>query len=164
MNTCTNITGPECCDETSESQESADNSEHESSDETDESKNSESYETTQTPQDPERRPMETQRANRAPYCKVQIRVIDMKQDTKQLITQPKRNNSFRKKLDTFMVAETEDLIIEYCRTIENITNMCVKEGEGGSPYDRIGKRHFEKISGLKTKDTQELFQNSENNL
>ena len=90
--------------------------------------------------------METQRANRAPCCKVQIRVNDKKQDKKQLITQPKRNNSFRKiVLDTVMVAETEDLIIEYCRTIESITNLCVslvKEGERGSPYGRMGKRHL----------------------
>ena len=59
----------------------------------------------------------------------------MNQDTKQLITQPDRSNSFRKIiLDTYecqcvVVAETEDLIIEYCKTTEKITNLCVKKGE-----------------------------------
>ena len=59
----------------------------------------------------------------------------MRQDTKQLITQLKSNNSFRKIiLDTYdckgiMVAETEDLIMEYCMTTEEITSLCVKEGE-----------------------------------
>ena len=41
-----------------------------------------------------------------------------------------------------MVAEAEDLIIKYCMTTENITNLYVKEGEKESPYGRIRKRHL----------------------
>ena len=123
----TGNTGPECYGETCESQESADNSEHEHCDETDESTNSETKETTQAPQDRmlKRKPKDTQRSIRVPCGKDQIRIIKMKHDAQQLITQSKRNNSFSKIiLDTydckrFMVAETEDLIIEYCMTTEN---------------------------------------------
>ena len=144
-----NKTGPEYYDETCESQESADNSEHEHRDEIDESTNSETKETTQAPQDPmlERKPKDTQRSNRVPCFKIQIRIINMKHDTRQLISQPERNNSFRKIiLDTYdckrvLVAETEDLIIEYCMT-EKITNLCAKEGEEESLYARMRKRHL----------------------
>ena len=145
-----NNTGPECYDKTCESQESADNSEHEHSDETQESTNSETKETIQAPQDfmLEKKPEDTQQSNRAPCGKIQIRVIDMKHDTRQLISQPERNNSFRKIiLDTYdckcvMVAETEDLTIEYCMTTEKITNLCAKEGEEESLYGRMRKRHL----------------------
>ena len=143
-------TGPECYDETCESQESADNLKHEHSDETDESTNSETKETTQASQDImlERKPKDTQRSNRVPCGKVQIQIIIMKHDTRQLIKQSERNNSFRKIiLDTYdckrvMVAETEDLIIEYCMTTEKITNLCAKEGEEESLYGRMRKRHL----------------------
>ena len=120
------------------------------SDETDESTNLETKETTQAPQDfmLERKPKDTQRSNRVPCGKVQIRIINMKQDTRQLITQPERKNSFRKIiLNTYdckrvMVAETEDLIIEYCMTTEKITNLCFKEGEEESLYGRMRKQHL----------------------
>ena len=145
-----NNTGPECYDETCESQESADNSEHEHSDEIDESTNSEAKETTQAPQDLmlKRKPKDTQRSNRVPCFKIQIRIINMKHNTRQLISQPERNNSFRKIiLDTYdckrvLVAEPEDLIIEYCMTTEKITNLCAKEGEEESLYARMRKRHL----------------------
>ena len=145
-----NDTGPECKDETYESQESADNSEHEHSDETNKSTNSETKETTQASQDLmiERKPKDTQQSNRIPCGKVQIRIINMKHDTRQLITQSERSNSFRKIiLDTYdckhvKVAETEDLIIEYCMTTEKITNLCTKEGEEESLYGRMRKRHL----------------------
>ena len=145
-----NNTGPECYDKTCESQESTDNSEHEHSDETNESTNSETKETTQAPQDLmlKRKPKDTQRSNRVPCGKIQISIINMKHDTRQLISQPERNNSFRKIiLDTYdckhvMVAETEDLIIEYCMTIEKITNLCAKEGEEESLYGGMRKRHL----------------------
>ena len=147
-----NKTGPECYDETCESQESADNSEHEHSDEIDESTNSETKETLQATQDLmlERKP-DTQRSNRVPCFKIQIRIINMKHDTRRLISisQPERNNSFRKIiLDTcdckrVMVPETEDLIIEYCMTTEKIKkNLCAKEGEEKSLYARMRKRHL----------------------
>ena len=120
-----NNTGPECYDETCESQESADNSEHEHSDEIDESTNSKTKETTQAPQDlmVERKPKDTQRSNRVPCFKIQIRIINMKHDTRQLISQP-------------------DLIIEHCMTTEKITNLCAKEGEKESVYARMRKRHL----------------------
>ena len=145
-----NNTGPECYDETCESQESADNSEHEHSDEIDESTNSETKEITQAPQDLmlERKSKDTQRSNRVPCFKIQIRIINMKHDIRQLISQLERNNSFRKIiLDTYdckrvLVAETEDLIIEYCMTTEKITNLCAKEGEEESLYARMRKRHL----------------------
>ena len=41
-----------------------------------------------------------------------------------------------------MVAETEDLIIEYCKTTEKITNLCAKEGEEESLYGRMRKCHL----------------------
>ena len=96
----------------------------------------------------ERKPKDTQQSNRVPCFKIQIRIINMKHDTKQLISQPDRNNSFRKIiLDTYdckrvMVAETEDLIIEYCMTTEKITNLCAKEGEEESLYARMRRRHL----------------------
>ena len=83
-----------------------------------------------------------------PCFNIQIRIINMKHDTRQLISQPEMNNSFRKIiLDTYdckrvMVAETEDLIIEYCMTTEKITNLCSKEGEKESLYSRMRKRHL----------------------
>ena len=150
-----NKTGPECYDETCESQESADNSEHEHSEEIDESTNSETKETSQAPQDLmlERKP-DTQRSNRVPCFKIQIRIINMKHKTRQLISQPERNNSLRKIiLDTYgckrvMVAETEDLIIEYCMTTEN--NKSVRQGRRGekplrqdekATFERLARRH-----------------------
>ena len=72
----------------------------------------------------------------------------MKHDTRQLMTQTERNKSFGKIiLDTYdckhvMVAETEDLIIEYCMTTEKITNLCAKEGEEESLYGRMRKQHL----------------------
>ena len=121
-------TRPKCYDETCESQEPAENSEHEHSDQTDENT---ILETKETSQDLmlERKPKDTQRSDTVPCDKVQIRLINMKQDTRQLITQPERNNSFRKiVLNTYvckrvMVAETENLVTEYCMTTEKITNL-----------------------------------------
>ena len=44
----------------------------------------------------ERKPKDTQRSNRVPCGKVQVRIINMKQDTRQSIIQEEMNNSFRK--------------------------------------------------------------------
>ena len=96
----------------------------------------------------ERKPKDTQRSNRVSCGKVQIRIIYMKQDTRQLIRQPGRNDSFRKIiLDTYdckrvMVAETENLKIEYCMTMKKITNLCAKVGEEESLYGRMRKPYF----------------------
>ena len=71
----------------------------------------------------------------------------MKEDTRQRITQSERNNKFRKCiLDTYnyqcTIAETDDLIIEYCRRKDAIINLCIKEGEEESQYSRMRKRHL----------------------
>ena len=117
-------------------------------DETDESPNSETKAHQAHQHHNAQKKTEGHPANRVPCRKVQIRIINMKQDTRQLITQSERNNSFRKIiLDTYdckrvMVAETEDLIIEYCMTTEKVTNLCAKEGEEESLYGRMRKRHL----------------------
>ena len=41
-----------------------------------------------------------------------------------------------------MVAETEDLIIEYSMKREMITNLCVKEEEQESPYCKMRMQHL----------------------
>ena len=41
-----------------------------------------------------------------------------------------------------MVAETEDLLLEYYMIKEATTNLCVKEGEEESPCGRMRKPHF----------------------
>ena len=97
----------------------------------------------------------------------------MKHDTKQLISQPERNNSFRKIiLDTYdckrvMVAETEDLIIEYCMTTDKITNLRAKEGEKESLYSRMRKRHLrdwpDETLRIKDDGHSKSIQSSENN-
>ena len=154
----TNNTGPECSEETCVRQDSADNPKHEHSEETDESTNSETNESTEPPQDLmlERKPKDTQRSNRVPCDEVQIRIIDMKHDTRQLISQPERNNSFRKIiLDTYnckcvMVAETRGLdprILHDNR--ENNKSVC-QGRRGGKPlrqdekttFERLARRHF----------------------
>ena len=109
----------------------------------------------------ERKPKDTQRSNRVPCFKIQIRIINMNYDTRQLISQPERNNSFRKIiLDTYdclrvMVAKTKDLIIEYCMTTKKkITNVCAKDGEEKSLYSRMRKRHLRDwlVDTLRIKD------------
>ena len=97
---------------------------------------------------PERKPEDTERSNRVRCGKIQIRIINMKHDTRQLIRKPERNNSFQKIiLDRYdckrvMVAETEDLIIEYCMTTEKTKNLCTKVREEESLYGKMGKRHL----------------------
>ena len=56
-----------------------------------------------------------------------------------------KNNVRKILLDTHdcksvMVAEAEGLSIKYCMTNEAITNLCAKEGEEESTYDRMRKR------------------------
>ena len=71
-------TGPKCYDKTCESQDSADNSEHKHRDETHKSTNSETKETIQAPQDlmlEKKKLKDTQRSNRVPCGKIQIRII-----------------------------------------------------------------------------------------
>ena len=53
-----------------------------------------------------------------------------------------------------MVAETEDLIVEYCMTTENITHLCINEGEKECSYSRMRKRYLRDWSDdtLRVKD------------
>ena len=62
-----------------------------------------------------------------------------KQAWVSVVLTTKAHNS---RITCVMVAETEDLIMEYCMTTEKITNMCAKVGEEKSLYGRIRKRHL----------------------
>ena len=81
-----------------------------------------------------------------------MRVIKMKQDTKQLITQPKRNNSFRKiVLDIYdckriMVAGTENLIMEYCMTTDKKKEAVLQGREGRKPLWQDKKATLEGLA------------------
>ena len=72
----------------------------------------------------------------------------MTSDTRQRVKQPERNNKFKKIIiDTYrdeyaIVAETEDLIVEYCVREKAITNLCAKEGEPENQYCKMRKRHL----------------------
>ena len=76
-----------------------------------------------------------------------INVLFMKKNTRQRI-QSERNNKFRKcLLDTYndqhaIVAETDDLIIEYCPRKETIINLCIKDGDEVNQYCRMRKLHL----------------------
>ena len=98
----------------------------------------------------ERKPKDTQRPNRVPFGKVQIRIINLRPGSRQLITQPQRNNSFRKIiLDTYdcklvMVAETEDHRILHDNR-EN--NKPARQGRrGGKPLRQDEKATFERLA------------------
>ena len=72
----------------------------------------------------------------------------MTSDTRHRAKQPERNNKFKKIIiDTYreehvIVAETENLIVEYCVSEKAITNLCAKEGEPGNQYCKMRKRHL----------------------
>ncbi|GFS00136.1 hypothetical protein ElyMa_004546700 [Elysia marginata] len=83
-----------------------------------------------------------------PCDKVQLQIINMNEDTRKKIAHPERNNTFKKLLlDTFedtcsIVAETEDLIVEYCIRKEQIINFFAIEDKEITPYKRMRKRHI----------------------
>ena len=72
----------------------------------------------------------------------------MTSDTRQGVKQLERNNKFKKIIiDTYreeyaIVAETEDLIVEYCVREKAITNLCANEGEPENQYCKMRKRHL----------------------
>ena len=70
----------------------------------------------------------------------------MERDKNKLINRPRRKHTSKKiMLDTswcVMVAETEDLFIEYSMRIEMITNHYVKEEEQESPYCKMRKQYL----------------------
>ena len=80
--------------------------------------------------------------------RVLVRIFSMKSDTRQRVKQPGSNNKFKKIIiDTYrdeyaIVAETEDLIVEYCVREKAITNLCTKEGEPENQYCKMRKRHL----------------------
>ena len=84
--------------------------------------------------------------NKISWDKVQARIINMERDNKKLVNRPRRKNTLKKIiLDTswcVMVAETEDLIIEYSMRREMITNHYIKEEEQESPYCKTRKQHL----------------------
>ena len=131
---------------------SSDSSEDDTSNKTNEIQHSDIDETFETHQDntpdEESKPEDIQRRIKIRCDKVQLKILFMKEDTRQRITQWDRNNKFRKSLlDTYnyqctIVPETDDLIIEYCPRKDAIINLCLKEGEEESQYSRMQKRHL----------------------
>ena len=96
----------------------------------------------------ESKPEDIQRRITIRCDKVQSKILFMKEVTRQRITQSERNNKFRKCIhDTYcdqcaIVAETDDLIVEYCPRKEAIIHLCIKEGEEENRYSRMRKRHI----------------------
>ena len=115
---------------------STDSSEDDTSNKTNESQHSnidETFEKHQhnTPNE-ESKPEDIQRRIKIRCDKVQSKILLMKEDKRQRITQSKEKNKFRKCiLHTYcdqyaIVAETDDLIIEYRPGKEAIINLCIK--------------------------------------
>ena len=108
----------------------------------------ETFETQHNTPNEESKPEDIQRRVKIRCDKVQSKILFMKEDTRKRITQSERNNKFRKCiLDRYndqyaIVAETDDLIIEYCPRKEAIINLCIKEGEEENQYSRMRKRHI----------------------
>ena len=129
-----------------------DHSEDESSDDTNESQHSELDETEKIYQhnipENESEPNDMQQRIKTLSNRVLVRIFSMTSDTRQRVKQPERNNKFKKIIiDTYrdeypIVAETEDLIVEYCVREKAITNLCAKEGEPENQYCKMRKRHL----------------------
>ena len=89
----------------------------------------------------ESKPEDIQRRIKIRCDEVQSKIVFIKEDTRQRITQSERNNKFRKCiLDTYcnqyaIATETNDLIVEA------IINLCIK-GEEENQYSRMWKRHL----------------------
>ena len=130
---------------------STDSSEDDTSNKTNESQHShidETFETQHNNTKEESKPEDIQRRIKIRCDKVQSKILFINKDTRQRITQSERNNKFRKCiLDRYndqcaIVAETDDLIIEYCPRKEAIINLCIKEGEKKHQFSRMRKRHL----------------------
>ena len=84
--------------------------------------------------------------NKISRDKVQTWTINMKRDNKKLVIPPERKSTLNKIIfDTSwyaVVADTEDLIIEYSMRKEMITNLYVKDEEQESPYCKLRKQHL----------------------
>ena len=135
---------------------STESSEANNSDKTSESQHSDINETFETHQhktpNEESKPKDIQRRIKVRCDKVQSKILFMKEDTRQRITQSEKNSKFRKCiLDTYrdqyaIVAKTDDLIVEYCPRKEAIINLCIKEGENENQYSRMRKRNLREWS------------------
>ena len=85
---------------------------------------------------------------KTPCNRILLMIFSMTSDTRQRVKQPERNNKFKKIIiDTYrdeyaIVAETEDLIVEYCVREKAITNLCAKEGEPENQHCKMRKRHL----------------------
>ncbi|GFR90121.1 hypothetical protein ElyMa_000809500 [Elysia marginata] len=85
-------------------------------------------------------------SNYLPCDNVQLQIININEDTRKKIAKPERNNTFEKLLlDTFedtcsVVAETEDLSVEYCIRKEQNINFFTIENKEITPYKRMRKR------------------------
>ena len=129
-----------------------DHSEDESSDDTNESQHSELDETEKIYQhnipENESEPNDMQQRIKTLSNRVLVRIFSMTSDTRQRVKQPERNKKFKKIIiDNYrdeyaIVAETEDLIVEYCVREKAITNQCAKEGEPENQYCKMRKRHL----------------------
>ena len=101
-----------------------------------------------TPPNEESKPEDIQRRVKIRSDEVQSKILFIKKDTRQRIKQSERNNKFRKCiLDRYndqcvIVAETDDLIIEYCPRKEAIINLCIKEREKKHQFSRMRKRQL----------------------
>ena len=88
----------------------------------------------------ESEPDDMQQRIKTPFNSVLLRIFSMTSDTRQRVKQRERNNKFKKIIiDTYreeyaIVAETEDLIVEYCVREKAITNLCAKEGQPENQY------------------------------
>ena len=129
-----------------------DHSEDQLSDDTNDSQHSELDDTEKIyqhniPQN-ESEPNDMQQRIETPCNRVLVRIFSMTSDTRQCVKQPERNKKFKKIIiDTYreeyaIVAETEDLIVEYCVREKAITNLCAKEAERENQYCKMRKRHL----------------------
>ena len=96
----------------------------------------------------ESKPNDMQQRIKTLSNRVLVRIFSLTSDTRQRVKQPERTNTFKKLIiDTYrdeyaIVAETEDLIVEYCVREKAITNLCAKEGEPENQYCKMRKRHL----------------------
>ena len=114
---------------------STDSPEDNNSDKTNKSQHSDIDETSETHQykthDEESNLEDIQRRIMTRCDKLQSKILFMKKDTRQRITQSERNKFRECILDTYndqyvFFAETDDLTIEYCQRKEAIVNLYIK--------------------------------------
>ena len=134
---------------------SIDSSEEDKSVKTNESQHFDMDDTSETHQhntpDEESKPEDIQRTIKIRCYKVQSKILFMKKYARQRITQSERDNKFRKCiLDTYndqydIVAEADDLIIEYYPRIEAIIDLFIIDGDKNNQYCRMQKRHLRQL-------------------